>query len=63
MCIVLEPNKYNDVKSYFFPQSFPAYFLMRKKERSRKNIFPVTCGTKFSEPIFQEWTFCKGRIC
>lgn len=39
MCIVSEPNKYNDVKSYFFPQSFPEYFVMRKKERWRMNIF------------------------
>lgn len=32
MCIVSEPNKYSDVKSYFFPQSFPEYFLRGRKK-------------------------------
>lgn len=52
MCIVSEPNKYNDVKSYVFPQSFPECFLMRKEQRWRINIFPVTCCAKYRELVF-----------
>lgn len=52
MCIVSKPNKYNDVKSYFFSQSLHEYFLMRKKQRWRMNIFPVTCCTKYHELVF-----------
>lgn len=52
MCIVSKPNKYNDVKSYFFPQSLHEYFLMRKKQRWRMNIFPVTYYAKYHELVF-----------